>query len=139
LSNRPVRRRISYILAVIFVLLLGLASRRYPALFPAILGKYPGDVLWALMVFLGWGIIFPRRSTFQIFLCTLAASYCVEFCKFYRAPWIDNVRDSTVGHLVLGSTFSWENLIAYTIGASIGAVAEGVLLRKCFATRSNVR
>ena len=79
------------------------------------------------MVFLGWGFLFPRKPTLQIFLCTLATSYGVEFCKLYRTPWLDEFRNSTVGHLLLGSTFSWENLIAYTVGAAIGAVMDCVV------------
>ncbi|HEY2081833.1 MAG TPA: DUF2809 domain-containing protein [Verrucomicrobiae bacterium] len=128
-SNACARRRTWSFVALVFVVLLGLASRRYPVLFPEALGKYPGDALWALMVFVAWGIVFPRKPTWQIFVYTLAASYCVEFCKLYRAPWLDDFRNSTIGHLLLGSSFSWQNLIAYMVGAVIGAVAERLV--KC--------
>ena len=78
------------------------------------------------MVFLGWGIVFPKSSTVRVLIYTLVTSYCVEFCKLYQSPWIDDVRNSTIGHLVFGSTFSWENLVAYTIGAVAGALAERI-------------
>lgn len=45
------RNRRWYLVALIVVIAAGLASRRYAWLFPACLGKYPGDALWALMVF----------------------------------------------------------------------------------------
>jgi hypothetical protein len=127
LSNARARRRTWSIVALVFVVLLGLASRRYPVLFPAALGKYPGDALWALMVFVAWGIVFPRKPTLRIFVYTVVTSYCVEFCKLYRTPWLDDFHNSTIGHLLLGSTFSWQNLIAYTAGAAIGVVAERVV------------
>jgi hypothetical protein len=130
LSNGPPRKRAWSFAALILVILLGLASRRFPALLPEALGKYPGDALWALMVFIGWGFVFPRRSTLQIFIFALATSYGVELLKLYRAPWLDNFRASTIGHLILGSSFSWQNLIAYIIGAALGAVGEFLLFRK---------
>jgi hypothetical protein len=73
------------------------------------------------------GIVFPRKSVSQILIFTLATSYCVEFCKLYQTPWLHDFRNSTIGHLLLGSTFSWQNLIAYTIGAAIGALVERAL------------
>ncbi len=45
------------------VIALGLASRRYPFLLPAFLGKYPGDALWALMVFCGLAFLFPAARS----------------------------------------------------------------------------
>jgi hypothetical protein len=130
LPNGIARKRAGSLAALVLVILLGLASRRFPALFPDVLGKYPGDALWALMAFVGWGLVFPRRSTLQIFVFTLVTSYGVEFLKLYRAPWLDDFRASTVGHLILGASFSWQNLIAYTIGAVVGALGERVLFRK---------
>ena len=45
--------RLRLILAAVITatIALGLASRKYPALFPAIFEKYPGDALWAQMVY----------------------------------------------------------------------------------------
>ena len=106
----PFRKRPWYLLALVMVVVFGLASRRYPGILPAALGKYPGDALWALMVFLGWGIVFPKSSTVRILLYALVTSYCVELGKLYQAPWINHVRDSTIGHLIFGSTFSWGNM-----------------------------
>ena len=45
------RQRPITLLAITATIALGLASRKYPALFPAIFEKYPGDALWAQMVY----------------------------------------------------------------------------------------
>jgi len=117
------RKRLWYALAVAGVIALGLASRRF-GIFPEMLGKYPGDVLWTLMVYLGWGFVFPKWPVGRIALLALATSYGVEFAKFCHAPWLEDFRNTTFGHLVLGYTFSWGNLVAYTLGAAIGAAGE---------------
>jgi hypothetical protein len=123
----PKRSRLLYTAATLGVIAIGLASRRFSGLFPAALGKYPGDALWALMVFSILGIILPRSPTRSLGASALAVSFVVEFSQLYQAPWINAVRGTTPGHLILGSTFSWGDLIAYTAGVSVGIVSEGMV------------
>lgn len=114
-------RRLAYAVACALTIALGLASRRFPALFPAALGKYPGDALWACMVFYGWGFLLPRCSTAKLALLALLTSYADEFTQLYQSPWINAVRATTVGHLILGSGFSWFDMLAYTAGVALAA------------------
>lgn len=110
------------------VIALGLASRTYPALLPSMLGKYPGDALWALMVFYAAGALFPRAGTGRLAAAALLISYCDELSQLYQAPWIRDIRSHTLGHLLLGSTFSWHDMLAYTVGVAMGALLEWRLL-----------
>jgi hypothetical protein len=115
------RNRVWLSAVVLAVIALGLASRRIEGLFPAVLGKYPGDALWALTVFAGWAWVKPAASTRCLAGLALATSFVVEISQIYQAPWIKAVRDTVPGHLVLGSTFNWLDLVAYAIGVVIGA------------------
>ena len=110
------------------VIALGLASRRYPGWLPAFVGKYPGDALWALMVFLGCSGCWPRASTSRIAGLAFAASCLVEFSQLYRAPWLNALRATTPGHLVLGSTFAWPDIAAYAVGVAMGVGIDATLL-----------
>jgi hypothetical protein len=91
---------------------------------PPSLSNYGGDALWALMVFVGFGFLFPRASTLLAALLALAFAWSVEFSQLYTAPWIDAVRATLPGRLVLGNTFNWGDLVAYAVGIALGAVAE---------------
>ena len=115
-----------YAAAVLAVIGVGLASRHWPGLFPAALGKYPGDALWALMVFAGCGMLRPRACSWRVAASALAISFAVEFSQLYQAPWINAIRGTTLGHLVLGSTFNAPDLLAYAIGVAAGLLAERV-------------
>ncbi len=119
--------RIRLAILAALTIALGLLSRRYP-----IAGNYPGDALWATLVYLLWTFILPTHSR-RLHL-TLAASTaaCVEFGQLYHSPWIDSVRQTLPGKLVLGSGFDPFDLIAYAIGCLIGLAC--VLL---FVPRSN--
>jgi hypothetical protein len=102
----------------------GLASRKFPGLLPTALGKYHGDALWAMMVFFGLCALLPTRRTAHLAASALAACYAVEVSQLYHAPWIDGIRANTLGHLVLGSTFNWPDLFAYTAGIVLAAVLD---------------
>ena len=118
------RSRPIYSVAILVVITLGLLSRRYPNLLPAALGKYPGDALWALMVFLGFGFWFRCAPTVVVALAAFALSLAIEVSQLYHAPWIDSVRATLPGRLVLGSGFAWSDLAAYTVGILAGALIE---------------
>ena len=91
---------------------------------PQWLSNNGGDALWALMVFVGFGFLFPRTSTLTVALLALTFAWSVEFSQFYHAPWIDAIRATIPGKLVLGNTFAWPDLVAYAVGVAVGALAE---------------
>lgn len=123
------RSRPIYSIAILAVIALGLLSRRFPQFLPTAFGKYPGDALWALMVFLGFGCVFRRASTISVALGALAFSFAIECSQLYHAPWIDAVRATLPGRLVLGSGFLWGDLVAYAVGIFAGVLVESVILR----------
>ena len=121
------RSRFEYGMAILATIVAGLASRHLPGQLPAFLGKYPGDVLWALMVFFVWGLIFPRFSSGRIAMLALATSWTVEFLKLWQSPAWSGIRHSTIGHLVFGRAFSWQNLAAYSLGVTGGLLLERMI------------
>jgi hypothetical protein len=83
-----------------------------------------GDALWALMVFVGLGFLLPRAPTWVVALLALGVAWGVESSQLYHSPWLDAVRTTLPGRLVLGSTFNWPDLPAYALGIAFGALAE---------------
>jgi hypothetical protein len=116
------RNRVIYSLAVLGVVGLGLATRE--AHLKSMLGKYPGDALWATMLYLGLGILMPRMRPRRLALVTLLAAYGVEFSQMIQEPWLREIRRTRLGHLVLGSTFHWPDLIAYSVGVALAFCSE---------------
>ncbi|MDC8759643.1 DUF2809 domain-containing protein [Janthinobacterium fluminis] len=113
---------------VLLVVAIGLASRALP-LFPAALGKYPGDALWALMIFVALGALWPGARGARLGWAALLICYAVELSQLYQAPWIRQIRSHTLGHLVLGSHFGWIDFIAYTVGVAIGVPLDALAQR----------
>ena len=122
--SHPIRSRLRYAILTVLVIAAGLLWRsRFISLSP-FFTKYGGDALWALMVFAGLAFVFNRASTLRLALRALGFSWAIEFSQLYHAPWIDAVRSTLPGRLILGSTFNWPDLPAYALGVAMGAAAE---------------
>ena len=121
--------RIIFFLSAVAVVFVGLASRRYQAALPKFVGEYAGDTLWALMLSLLVSTLVANRTVISRATMSLVLAFLVEISQLYHAPWIDSIRNTTLGGLVLGFGFLWTDLVCYTVGIIIGAVAECGLRR----------
>ncbi len=109
-------------------MLVGLASRRFRAYLPTFVGEYSGDTLWALMLFLVVSFVLANRPLLQRCGVSLALAFAVEVSQLYHAPWIDGIRRTTLGGLVLGFGFLWTDLICYAVGIIAVALMERSVL-----------
>lgn len=118
------RSRLLYVLLGALVTATGLLWRSGLLPLSSFVSKYGGDALWALLVFVGFGFLFPRASTLRITVISFCFAWAIEFSQLYHAPWLDSIRSTKPGHLVLGSTFNAPDLLAYALGILLGALAE---------------
>ncbi|WP_142337667.1 DUF2809 domain-containing protein [Bacillus sp. AFS059628] len=124
------RNRLLYATFTIIVIILGLSSRKLAFALPALLNDYLGDALWALMIFIGFGFLFSKIETKKLAFISLLFCYGIELSQLYHAEWIDSIRATTLGGLVLGYGFLWNDLVAYTIGVGVGFIFEFILQKK---------
>ena len=92
---------IDSIILIALACFLGIGSRRYAHSLPEFIAVYAGETLWASAAFLGIGLILPRVST-----------------------WIDSIRQTTLGGLILGFGFLWSDLVCYALGVELGVLVE---------------
>jgi hypothetical protein len=124
------RNRLLYGLMLMIVIVLGLLSREMDSIIPDFLNTYLGDGLWALMIFIGIGLVFGNMETKEVALAAISFCYLVELSQLYHADWIDNIRRTTMGALILGYGFLWTDLLAYAIGIGVGIAIELLQLKK---------
>jgi hypothetical protein len=126
--TQPARRPLHYALALALVIAAGLASRSSVAVdLPAFVKTYAGDTLWALALFLFLGLLFPKQRTTAVALLAVAVAFGVEFSQLYHAPWIDHLRATRLGGLLLGFGFLWSDLLCYSTGILLGVAGEWTL------------
>ena len=90
-----------------------------------------------ILVFFGIGFLAPRIRTRTAAAIALALCAAIECSQLYHAPWIDAVRETLPGHLVLGQGFHAFDLACYAIGVALGVLIEAALRAR--RTRSRAR
>ena len=127
-NQEPPRNRTIYLLALIIVIIIGLPTRTIPQLMPHFMVMYVGDALWALAIYLMLGILLPHANSRYLLLIALTFTWAIEFSQFYQADWINAVRRFPLAGLILGFSFLWSDLVAYTVGIFVGLLIEKALL-----------
>ena len=122
------RGPVPWLALIALVALLGIGSRHYAADLPGFVAAYAGDTLWALAAFFGIGLLLPRASTGRVALLAITFSTLIEVSQLYKAPWIDSIRRTILGGLVLGYDFVWSDLACYTVGVGLGMLVERAAL-----------
>jgi hypothetical protein len=111
-------------------MILGFSSRRYADALPAFVAEHAGDALWASMIYLGIRALWVRKSQLWAALFSVLFCFGIEFSQLYQAEWIQAVRSTFLGALVLGSGFLTVDLVRYSVG-----IALSLLLDRYFSRR----
>jgi hypothetical protein len=125
------RRRIRrvYALAGGLTLVLGLSTRHLSPPLSQDVASNAGDTLWALFVYLLIAWLRPQFSIALVALTTAIFSATIETSQLYHAPWIEALRHTLFGGLILGYGFAWTDLLCYGVGVVIGMTLSGGLNR----------
>ena len=114
------KERILYGILTLSIMILGLASRKLGTYLPEFVRLYAGDTLWAMMVYFGLRFLSPPMKVYKAVCIALLFSFGIEISQLYQAQWINHIRETTFGALVLGRGFLWSDLICYTVGIILG-------------------
>ncbi len=98
----------------------GLASRRWGAWLPEFVALYAGDAMWALACFAFFRLILPSFRSSSVLLLTLAFSLLIELSQLWHPLWLDRIRQTLIGGLLLGFGFRGSDLLCYLAGALAG-------------------
>jgi len=120
-TNEP--KRIFYVIAVILTIALGLSSRYFTTL-PPFIQSHAGDTIWAMMVYFLFRFFFIHRSKYAALYLSVIFCFIVEFSQLYQANWINTIRDTLLGALILGKGFLGKDLLRYCIGIVIAFILD---------------
>jgi hypothetical protein len=124
------RSRGIYLGLVAAMIFLGLASRRFRSELPWFVAEYAGDTLWAAMVYFIAATIWRNAGAGRLAVGAFCFSLTIELSQLYHAPWIDTVRATRLGGLVLGYEFLWSDLVCYAAGVGLAAGVDSLARRK---------
>lgn len=122
--------RIKYLVVTMFTMIMGLLSRKYMNIFPKAIAPFVGDMLWAMMVYFGLRFLIPKLKLTKTLILAIVFSFSIEISQLYQADWINNIRATTLGGVVLGHGFLFEDLISYSLGIVMGCLLDYFLCDK---------
>ena len=75
-----------------------------------------GDVLIVVLIYSFVRMLFAVRNHHRLAVCILLFSYLVELGQYFDLVSILGLADSKLATIVIGTSFDWRDLLAYTIG-----------------------
>ena len=111
------RSRITLTIALAIIIPLGLASRKFSDQIPAFVADHAGGFLWTIAIYLALAFLAPRWSPLKLFLFAFGISVAVELSQLIDVAWLNALRKTLPGRLLLGAGFLWIDLLRYFCGA----------------------
>jgi hypothetical protein len=126
MKPRTLRSSLALFLATVMA---GLAVRMAPLGLPAVVVKYGGSMLWAVMIYWIVSAAMPRGRLPVVGLVAGAIATAVEFFKLYHSPGMDAFRLTLPGMILLGRYFSVRDIVAYWVAIGLAAWIDGGIRR----------
>ncbi|SDE78090.1 Protein of unknown function [Mucilaginibacter pineti] len=116
------RQRFTYLIFIVITIITGLLSRYFKAV-----PLFIGDILWATMVYFIARFLRVKKPMKFALTAGLLFCFAIEFSQLYKAPWINELRHTLFGRLVLGEGFLWSDLLCYVVGIGIGILVDKLI------------
>lgn len=76
-------------------------------------------LFWALLA----GAFVPRVAAWRLALAVFLATCGLEFAQRWHPAWLERIRATLPGRLVLGTTFDWSDFPPYAVGSVLAWAA----------------
>ena len=133
------RRRIVCGVLALVTIVCGLVWRMAPLGLPAVLVKYGGSALWAVMAYWLVAFLLPQKAPRFLGLLAAVVAAGVECFKLYRSPELDAFRLTLAGKLLLGRVFSVQDIAVYWLAIVGVACLDAFVVARAKSGRKQVR
>ncbi len=79
-------------------------------------GSIAYEIFWILLVLFIYPLANLRLTAIWVCLGTCG----IEFLQLYQSPWLQSIRATLPGRLILGTSFAWSDFPAYFVGSYLG-------------------
>ena len=106
---------------------------------PAVLVKYGGSALWAVMVYWLVAFVLPQKAPRFLGLLAAVVAAAVECFKLYHSAGLDAFRLTLAGKLLLGRVFSLQDIAVYWLAIVVAACLDAIVVERAKNGRKQVR
>ena len=113
-----------YILITSILLIIELLIAVYVR--DTVIRPFFGDVLVVMLIF-SFVRIFYHGKTKQLAIAVLLFSYTIEALQYFQLIEMLGLQNNNIATIILGATFDWLDLVAYTFGVLFSVLLDGKL------------
>lgn len=96
----------------------------------AFIRPYVGDMLVTLLLCCLCRVIVPNKvRLLPLYVIIFAA--CVEVSQYFDLVALLGLADNRILSIALGRTFSWMDIVCYSIGCVVAVWLDRILIKKC--------
>lgn len=111
--------RVALLLTIVFIVPLGYFVRFSP-IFPDWFSDVFGSIAYQIFFIALVQFWFPKVSIAKTAIGVFLFSCAIEFLQLWKPPFLQAIRTTLPGRLVLGNTFLWADFPPYIIGNVVG-------------------
>ncbi|HVX52683.1 MAG TPA: DUF2809 domain-containing protein [Chitinophagaceae bacterium] len=94
-----------------------------------IVRPYVGDLLAVILIYC-FIKSFMRTGVAKACIAALLFAYAVEVSQYFKLVVVLGLKNSAAARIILGDSFSWTDMLMYTLGIAITATIEKLLPAK---------
>lgn len=121
--NHSLKSRWLTFLSLLVITALGLLSKFYSGFGYKWVNNYAGgifyEIFWCLFLFF---FTANKLALFKIPILVFCITCVLEILQLGKVPFLETIRATLIGRLLLGTTFSWLDFLHYMIGCLIGYI-----------------
>ncbi|MGD1808357.1 DUF2809 domain-containing protein [Dapis sp. BLCC M126] len=107
------------LVCLIFTVILGLATKFYEGIFSEWLNNSFSSIFyeafWILLVI----FIRPQLPAGWVAFWVFIVTSFLEFLQLWKPPFLQAIRSTLIGRLLLGNTFVWWDFLYYILGSTL--------------------
>ena len=107
------------LILAILIVPVGLASKVYQGPLKGWVYDYSGDILYETFWILLVGFIWPQVSPAKVASAVFAITSAIEVLQLWKPPFLQAIRATLAGQLLLGTTFVWWDFFHYFAGCAL--------------------
>ncbi len=111
--------RLALLVSVLLIIPIGYFVRFYQGgqtWVSDFLGSVAYEIFWIVLV----GLFFPAVSPARAAIGVCLATCMLEFLQLWHPPFLEAMRATFLGRMVLGTTFNWADFLSYFAGSAAG-------------------
>jgi hypothetical protein len=106
--------------SLMVALFLGLATQFYEGPFERWVARDLNGVFYAMVWCFGLSLMRPSQSPRVSAAASILVCFGIEFLQLWHPHFLEVWRAEPLGHLVLGSSFAWQDMPYYAVGGLLG-------------------